>query len=1124
MINYLKDVSKSTPIGMLPDIINYNNKSIKSEVNNIYDSSLNRLTKSVYAPTGSVKAHFGEFVNLSAEYITIKNIDSLKNTIQTCVDNIISMDASDHAVLAGRFTNDDIKDKAQEYSSEYQQLISHDAATVFIQRKNGETVDDAISDIDSTIQDLSIRTLDYNTDTNTRIDDVNTSINYLDNKSDQILEQLISTNLKLADTSKNINNQIKNTSLLLDNVSTRVNGIANYITGDIDKSINNIDSSISNIQEKIAAIDIDSLKNLYQSGQNVSITSNDIYRIINTLGYYYDDNNNFIVDSVNDKKYLPHTYSANTIGAFATGYCTQAGDYSVAEGYNTTASGYSSHAEGYNTTASGYSSHAEGYNTTASGDYSHADGYLTTASGDYSHAEGYNTTASKNYSHSLGQFTTASGDYSHAEGYSTTANGTYSHAEGCSTTASGINSHAEGYNTSVGEDSIGSHTEGCSTFANRYYSHAEGIHNIANSDAAHAEGEQTQALGYGSHSEGQHTEANGSFSHAEGQSTITYENCSHTEGYKTIANEKYSHAEGYDTLTNAQASHTEGYQTITNGGYSHSEGQKTVANGINSHAEGLFSQANGISSHAEGYDTSSNGDYSHAEGKYTIAKGKYSHAEGFATTPNGIYSHAEGKYVNTFGEGSHAEGYANKDDGTTNYFMNLIYNSSNNYFSIDYQNQLHNSINVYDMKLDVSLCWPDNTEESYYLGSGGTYIDKTHTYIRIIKGVQSISTASNKAYIKYIDRDSEEEEPLDLNITYDSIQDYIFELKTHNEYINNDNIYIDIILVIDTDDYTVNCIVNYIYYKPLSSDRIYKISTDSRENDFYVSINANSHNISFKDISIMNFVNIATKNELPKYLACNIKNISQEYITQGKYYIANSYSKSGALGKYSHAEGYNTLAENMYSHAEGGFTQTSGKCSHAEGFLTTASGEYSHAEGLFTTASGYYSHAEGYNTIANCDNMLACGQNNKANEYENILFQVGNGVDSSSNSNAFTVCKNDIYIDTSLYCNQTLNVNETATFVKGAYETSDIRLKNVHSELDLNTAYAMLDKCSTILYDLNNDPSHTEQIGMIAQEVEEFFPQIVNTNEVGFKSINYAKVTVILFRIIKDLADKVNKK
>ena len=59
---------------MLPEVINHNNEAIESEFNWIYDSSTNRLTKSVYAPTGSVKAHFGEFVNLAAEYITVKNI------------------------------------------------------------------------------------------------------------------------------------------------------------------------------------------------------------------------------------------------------------------------------------------------------------------------------------------------------------------------------------------------------------------------------------------------------------------------------------------------------------------------------------------------------------------------------------------------------------------------------------------------------------------------------------------------------------------------------------------------------------------------------------------------------------------------------------------------------------------------------------------------------------------------------------------------------------------------------------------------------------------------------------------------------------------------------------------
>lgn len=76
------------------------------------------------------------------------------------------------------------------------------------------------------------------------------------------------------------------------------------------------------------------------------------------------------------------------------------GNYSVAEGYLTTASGYASHAEGRVSVASMRSSHAEGDGTTASGYYSHAEGYDTTASGGSSHAEGSDTTASGLYSHS----------------------------------------------------------------------------------------------------------------------------------------------------------------------------------------------------------------------------------------------------------------------------------------------------------------------------------------------------------------------------------------------------------------------------------------------------------------------------------------------------------------------------------------------------------------------------------------------------------------------------------------------------------------------------------------------------------------------------------------------------
>ena len=126
------------------------------------------------------------------------------------------------------------------------------------------------------------------------------------------------------------------------------------------------------------------------------------------------------------------------------------GNYSVAEGYDTTASGYGSHAEGTSITTSHASfSHAEGSGT-AIGTSSHAEGGLTTASGEGSHAEGYLTTASGYHSHAEGGETTASGYHSHAEGWKTTASNHFSHAEGNQATASGISSHAAGFNTIAG--------------------------------------------------------------------------------------------------------------------------------------------------------------------------------------------------------------------------------------------------------------------------------------------------------------------------------------------------------------------------------------------------------------------------------------------------------------------------------------------------------------------------------------------------------------------------------------------------------------------------------------------------------------------------------------------------
>ena len=109
---------------------------------------------------------------------------------------------------------------------------------------------------------------------------------------------------------------------------------------------------------------------------------------------------------------------------------TTVGNYSFAEGYETTASGRSSHTEGFRTTASGNSSHAEGSNCEASGEYSHAEGVICTASGDFSHAEGSNCIASEQASHAEGYGCKASGQNSHAEGEFCTAQGKNQHVQG----------------------------------------------------------------------------------------------------------------------------------------------------------------------------------------------------------------------------------------------------------------------------------------------------------------------------------------------------------------------------------------------------------------------------------------------------------------------------------------------------------------------------------------------------------------------------------------------------------------------------------------------------------------------------------------------------------------------
>ena len=87
---------------------------------------------------------------------------------------------------------------------------------------------------------------------------------------------------------------------------------------------------------------------------------------------------------------------------------------------------------------------------------------------------------------------------------------------------------------------------------------------------------------------------------------------------------------------------------------------------------------------------------------------------------------------------------------------------------------------------------------------------------------------------------------------------------------------------------------------------------------------------------------------------------------------------------------------------------------------------------------------------------------------------------------------------------------------------SDKNLKNNIVELD-NT----LEKVGQMrgVYHHWNDKNQSEerQIGVIAQEVQAVYPELVNQGDNGYLSVNYPKLTAVLLQSIKELNHAVNE-
>jgi hypothetical protein len=107
----------------------------------------------------------------------------------------------------------------------------------------------------------------------------------------------------------------------------------------------------------------------------------------------------------------------------------------------------------------------------------------------------------------------------------------------------------------------------------------------------------------------------------------------------------------------------------------------------------------------------------------------------------------------------------------------------------------------------------------------------------------------------------------------------------------------------------------------------------------------------------------------------------------------------------------------------------------------------------------------------------------------------------------------------------TLDMSEAgaATFNNNVTAFSDERLKS-----DIETIEHGLDKVEQmrgVTYIRNDNEKGGQQVGVIAQEIEEILPQVVLTadDEMGTKSVDYGKITAVLIEAVKELSAKVKE-
>ena len=318
---------------------------------------------------------------------------------------------------------------------------------------------------------------------------------------------------------------------------------------------------------------------------------------------------------------------SNGYGAIAFGYQSTA--YSgVGIGYSSYASGTGSVSIGYSNYSYGSGTTSLGYDNTAQSSYSTSIGYsnyVSSATGGV--AIGYDNDTRNSYGISIGYSNFVNGTGAAALGYDNSVSGAYAVALGRSNSASGHYSTAMGYDTTVSDYAstvIGQYnSSGSSATSSSSFSTSAPAFVIGNGTSSGSLSDAFKVMFSGD------TYVSGSLYIGGTEITSTASELNLLDGVTTI---------GDGILASVTESSNTGVRLSTSNASYHGEIGDAAVDLSKQGASSTTRGATGYGSLASGYNTTASESYSTALGSYTVASGYGSTALGRYTTASGYYA------------------------------------------------------------------------------------------------------------------------------------------------------------------------------------------------------------------------------------------------------------------------------------------------------------------------------------------------------------------------------------------------------------------------------------------------------------------------------------------------------